>query len=129
MFRFFKSFFESEFPSTFHGTLAYVMKGRCTVDQLTERIPISRSTVLRLRTVERKSYNLDQLVAICVGLQIPYMYSTVLLARAGIDVQSFGKYSYYAVILSSFYRDTIDNIQLFLKSVGHDPLNLNFDEE
>ena len=49
-----------EMPISFHGALAYIMKGRCTVDELVSRIPISRSTLLRLRTEERKQYNLDQ---------------------------------------------------------------------
>ena len=47
------------------------MKGRVKVEELVERIHISRSTLLRLRTEERKQYDLDQIVAICVGLHLP----------------------------------------------------------
>ena len=42
-----------EMPSSFHSALAYIMKGRCTIDELVKRIPISRSTLLRLRTEEK----------------------------------------------------------------------------
>ena len=74
-----------EMPLSFHGALAYIMKGRCTVDDLVNRIPISRSTLLRLRTEERKQYNLDQVVAICIGLHLPPWLSEILLDRAHLS--------------------------------------------
>ena len=84
-----------EMPVSFHGTLAYIMKKRVTVDELINRIPISRPTLMRLRTEERKKYNLDQIIAICIGLHLPPWLSEVLLDRAGLTVKRYGPYGYY----------------------------------
>ena len=107
-----------EMPLTFHGALAYIMKGRCTVDDLVGRIPISRSTLLRLRTEERKQYNLDQVVAICIGLHLPPWLSEILLDRAHLTVKRFGPYAYYGIILDCFYMDTIKDVQEFLSMLA-----------
>jgi len=115
-----------EMPSSFHGALSYIMKGRTTVDELTKRIPISRNTLLRLRTEERKSYSLDQIVAICIGLNLPPWLSEILLAKAGLTVNRFGAYGYYGTILDCFYMDTIQEVQDFLQNNGYDQLSLNF---
>ena len=118
-----------EMPNSFHGALAYIMKGRCTVDELVRRIPISRSTLLRLRTEERKQYNLDQIIAICIGLHLPPWMSEILLERARLSVKRTGPYAYYGIILDCFYMDTILDVQQFITENGFDPLNLNFDTE
>ena len=116
-----------EMPMSFHSALAYTMKGRCTVDELIKRIPISRSTLLRLRTEERKQYNLDQIIAICIGLHLPPWLSEILLDKAGLTVKRFGPKGYYGTILDCFYMDTINEVQDFLSNNGYDLLNLNFD--
>ena len=118
-----------EMPNSFHGALAYIMKGRCTVDELVRRIPISRSTLLRLRTEERKQYNLDQIIAICIGLHLPPWMSEILLDRARLSVKRTGPYAYYGIILDCFYMDSILEVQQFITENGFDPLNLNFDGE
>ena len=118
-----------EMPNSFHGALAYIMKGRCTVDELVRRIPISRSTLLRLRTEERKQYNLDQIIAICIGLHLPPWMSEILLDRARLSVKRTGPYAYYGIILDCFFMDSILEVQQFITENGFDPLNLNFDGE
>ena len=79
-----KSRLMKDMPLTFHGALAYIMKGRTTVDELVERIPISRRTLLRLRTEERKSYSIDQIVAICVGLHTKCCISIIKHVQGGM---------------------------------------------
>ena len=116
-----------DMPLTFHGALAYIMKGRTTVDELAERIPISRRTLLRLRTEERKSYSIDQIVAICVGLHIPPWLSEILLEKAGLKVKRYGDYGYYGIILDCFYMDDINAVQNFLSANGFPALDLEFD--
>ena len=118
-----------EMPVSFHGTLAYIMKGRATVDDLVGRIPISRSTLLRLRTEERKQYDLDQVVAICVGLHLPPWLSEILLDKAGLTVKRYGPKGYYGTILDCFFMDTIEEVQAFLKENGYDQLKLNYEKE
>ena len=116
-----------EMPMSFHGALTYIMKGRVTVDELTQMIPVSRRTLLRLRTEEKKNYNLDQIIAICIALHLPPWLSEILLDKAGLSVKRFGAYGYYGTILDCFYMDTIHDVQTFLTDNGYDPLNLNFD--
>ena len=116
-----------DMPMTFHGALSYIMKGRVTVDELTKRIPLSRSTILRLRTEERKSYDLDQVIALCVGLHLPPWLSGILLEKAGLTVKRYGPYGYYGTILDCFYMDTIEEVQQFLKDNDFDELKLNMD--
>lgn len=118
-----------EMPLSFHSALTFIMKGRCTVDELVNRIPISRSTLLRLRTEERKQYNLDQIIAICIGLHLPPWLSDILLDRAKLSVKRVGPYGYYGIILDCFYMDTIDEVQDFIEENGYDPLDLNFEAE
>ena len=114
-----------EMPVSFHGTLTYIMKGRVKVEELVERIHISRSTLLRLRTEERKQYDLDQIVAICVGLHLPPWLSEILLDKAGLTVKRYGPKGYYGTILDCFFMDTIEEVQAFLKENGFDQLKLN----
>ena len=118
----------ADMPVSFHGALSYIMKGRVTVDELINRIPISRSTLLRLRTEERKRYNLDQIIAICIGLHLPPWLSEILLDKAGLSVKRYGPYGYYGTILDCFYMDSINDVQQFITENGFDPLDLNFDQ-
>ena len=118
-----------EMPMSFHGALAYIMKGRMTVDELEKRIPLSRRQILRLRTEDRKAYELDQVIAICIGLNLPPWLSDILLDKAGLVVKRYGAYGYYGTILDCFYMDTIKDVQQFLNENGYPPLKLNFDAE
>ena len=117
-----------EMPLSFHSALAYIMKGRTTVDELVKRIPISRRTLLRLRTEERKSYKLDQIIALCIGLHLPPWLSEVLLDKAGLSVKRYGPYGYYGTILDCFYMDTIQDVQKYLSNNGYEPLGLCFED-
>lgn len=116
-----------EMPLSFHGALAYIMKGRMTVDELEKRIPLSRRQILRLRTEDRKSYELDQVIALCIGLNLPPWLSDILLEKAGLTVKRYGPYGYYGTILDCFYMDTMRDVQQFLSDNGYEPLKLNFD--
>ena len=118
-----------DMPLSFHSALAYIMKGRVTVEELTKRIPISKSTLLRLRTVERKRYDLDQVIAICIGLHLPPWLSEILLDKAGLTVKRYGDFGYYGTILDCFYGDTIQEVQAFLADNNYAQLTLKFEEE
>ena len=116
-----------EMPMSFHGALAYIMKGRMTVEELEKRIPLSRRQILRLRTEDRKNYELDQVIALCIGLNLPPWLSDILLEKAGLTVKRYGAYGYYGTILDCFYMDTMKDVQQFLSDNGFEPLKLNFE--
>ena len=100
-----------------------------TVDELVKRVPISRHTIIRLRTEERTSYDLDQVIALCIGLHLPPWLSEILLDRAGLSVKRYGPKGYYGVMLDCFYMDTMKEIQTFLEENGYPQLMLNFDPD
>ncbi len=118
-----------EMPTSFHGALAYIMKGRMTVEELERRIPLSRRQILRLRTEDRKKYELDQVIALCIGLNLPPWLSDILLEKAGLVVKRYGAYGYYGTILDCFYLDSMKEVQQFLSDNGYEPLKLNFDAD
>lgn len=118
-----------EMPMSFHGALAYIMKGRMTVEELEKRIPLSRRQILRLRTEDRKNYELDQVIALCIGLNLPPWLSDILLEKAGLTVKRYGAYGYYGTILDCFYMDTMKDVQQFLSDNGFEPLKLNFESD
>ncbi len=118
-----------DMPMSFHGALSFIMKGRVTVDELVERIPISRSTLLRLRTEERDSYELDQIIAICIGLHLPPWLSEILLDRAGLKVKRYGPKGYYGTILDCFYMDSFSDVQKFLNDNGYPAFKLVIDPD
>ena len=124
-----KNRFIEEMPASFHGTLAYIMKGRVTVDELEKRIPLSRHTIIRLRTEERETYELDQVIALCIGLHLPPWLSEILLDKAHLAVKRYGPKGYYGVILDCLYMDTMKELQKFLEENGFPQLMLNFDPE
>ena len=117
-----------DMPMSFHGALAYIMKGRMSVDQLVMNIPISRRQLLNLRTEEKKTYNLDQIIAICIGLHLPPWLSEILLEKARLSIKRYGPYGYYGTILDCFYMDTFQEVQQFLSDNGFGPLKLNLDD-
>ena len=117
-----------DMPMSFHGALAYIMKGRMSVDQLVMSIPISRRQLLNLRTEEKKTYNLDQIIAICIGLHLPPWLSEILLEKTRLSIKRYGPYGYYGTILDCFYMDTFQEVQQFLSDNGFGPLKLNLDD-
>jgi len=117
-----------DMPMSFHGALTYIMKGRVTVDELVNRIPISRRTLLRLRTTERKQYDLDQIFTICLGLHLPPWLSEVLLDKAGLTVKRYGPKGYYGTILDCYYMDTFEEIKAFMAKNNYPALDLQAED-
>jgi DNA-binding Xre family transcriptional regulator len=58
-------------PATFQVALVYIMKNRIKVEDLSQKFYLSVSSIARLRSKERLNYNLEQIIAICVAMQLP----------------------------------------------------------
>lgn len=58
-------------PATFQVALVYIMKDRIKVEDLSQKFYLSVSSIARLRSKERLNYNLEQIIAICVAMQLP----------------------------------------------------------
>lgn len=112
-------------PDTFPQTLTYLMdKSGITVENLEERSGISVSTISRLRRAERSNYSMDQVVAICVALQLPPWLSSELLEQAGLLLRRSKQHRAYRLILDCMFMDTLETVQSFLKTSGCEQLKL-----
>ena len=111
-----------QMPVSFPDALAYIMKGRFKEEDLAEKSYLSVSTIARLRSEERLSYNLDQIIAICVAMHLPPWLSEALLDRAHLDIKRYGPFGYYREILDCHFMEDIDTVQAFLIDNGLKPL-------
>ncbi|MDO4549077.1 MAG: helix-turn-helix transcriptional regulator [Clostridia bacterium] len=112
-------------PSTFHEALERLMRMKqITIEQLENRALLSTRTISRLRSDERREYSLDQVIAICVALRLPPWLSDEMLVRAGFTLRKIPLHRAYRFILDCMFMDNIEDVQKFLTSSGHPPLNL-----
>lgn len=112
-------------PDSFPETLTYLMdQSGITVENLEERSGISVSTISRLRRAERSNYSMDQIVAICIALQLPPWLSGELLEQAGLMLRRSKQHRAYRLILDCMFMDDLETVQSFLRTSGCDPLKL-----
>ena len=113
-------------PSTFHEALIALMKMKnVTIEQLAERASLSVETIKRLRRGERKSYTMDLVLALCIGLHLPPWLSCELTRRAGLMLRDIPEHRAYRYILDCLFMDSIDEVQKFLKENKFEPLKMN----
>ena len=112
-------------PDTFPETLTVLMaQAGITEENLEERSGISVRTISRLRREERSNYSMDQVVALCVALQLPPWLSTELLDRAGLMLRRTKQHRAYRLILDCMFMDNLETVQSFLRSSGCEALKL-----
>ena len=85
---------------------------------------ISVSTISRLRRKEKDNYTVDQVLAICIGLNLPPVISSQMFKRAGITFRSTKQHRAYQLILDCLYMDSLEEVQSFLARQGCEPLKL-----
>ena len=112
-------------PDTFPETLSALMaQAHITEENLEERSGISVSTISRLKRIERNSYSMDQVVALCIALQLPPWLSSELLAQAGLMLRRTKQHRAYRLILDCMFMDSLETVQNFLRSSGCEALKL-----
>lgn len=116
----------SELPVSFHEALTYLMKrAKMTIEDLEEKAEISNRTISRLRKEERRDYSLDQVIAICVALQLPPWLSREMIAKAGFILRPIKQHHAYQMVLDCMFMDTLEDVQRFLVEAGCEKLRLN----
>ncbi|MBQ8617529.1 MAG: helix-turn-helix transcriptional regulator, partial [Clostridia bacterium] len=116
----------AELPVTFHEALSYLMKrAHITIEGMEERTGISSRTISRMRTQERRDYSLDQVIAICVALQLPPWLSREMIAKAGFILRTTKQHQAYQLVLDCMFIDTVEDVQRFLVEAGCEKLRLN----
>lgn len=119
----------SELPLSFQDALSYLMKrAHLTIEGMEERAGISARTISRMRTQERRDYSLDQVIAICIALQLPPWLSRELIAKAGFLLRPIKQHQAYQLVLDCMFMDTVDDVQRFLVKAGCEKLRLNYAE-
>ena len=114
-------------PRSFPAALTYLMKNRVKVEDLSERTGISVSTLSRLRNEERANYSIEQIVLICIGMNLPPWLSEALLDRAHLDIKRYGAFGHYRVLLDCYFMDNVATVQEMLVSNGLPPLSAKGD--
>ena len=112
-------------PDTFPETLSMLMtQSGITEENLEERSGISVRTISRLRREERSNYSMDQVITLCIALQLPPWLSAELLDRAGLLLRRTKQHRAYRLILDCMFMDTLDTVQSFLRASGCEALKL-----
>ncbi len=114
-----------ELPLTFHDALTYLMKrAQLSIEALESKAGISGRTITRLRNQERRDYSLDQVIALCVALQLPPWLSREMLARAGFVLRPTKQHQAYQLVLDCMFMDRLEDVQRFLAEAECEPLRL-----
>lgn len=112
-------------PPAFPEALTFLMRrAHVTIEQLEERACISGRTISRLRTEERSSYALDQVIALCVALHLPPWLSREMLQRAGLLLRRTKQHLAYRCILDCMFMDEVEDVQRYLAQAGLEKLRL-----
>lgn len=116
----------AELPLSFPDALSYLMKrAHLTIEGMEERAGISARTISRMRTQERRDYSLDQVIAICIALQLPPWLSRAMIAKAGYLLRPIKQHQAYQLVLDCMFMDSVEDVQRFLVEVGCEKLRLN----
>ena len=116
----------SELPIAFPDALSYLMKrAHLTIEGMEERAGISARTISRMRTQERRDYSLDQVIAICIALQLPPWLSREMIAKAGYLLRPIKQHQAYQLVLDCMFMDSVEDVQRFLVEAGCEKLRLN----
>ena len=113
-------------PNSFQDALTFLMKqAHMTIEELEEQALLSRRTISRLRTEERRDYSLDQVVAICIALHLPPWLSRAMIERAGFILRPTKRHLAYQFALDCLFMDSVGDVQSFLAEAGCQQLRLS----
>lgn len=119
----------SELPVAFSDALSYLMRrAHLTIEGMEEKAGISARTISRMRTQERRDYSLDQVIAICIALQLPPWLSREMIAKAGYLLRPIKQHQAYQLVLDCMFMDSVEDVQQFLVEAGCSKLRLSNDE-
>ena len=100
-------------------------RAHLTIEGMEERAGISARTISRMRTQERRDYSLDQVIAICIALQLPPWLSREMIAKAGYLLRPIKQHQAYQLVLDCMFMDSVEDVQRFLAEAGCEKLRLN----
>lgn len=111
-------------PATFHQALVALMKWRgMTNEQLAEKALISSKTIQRMRNDPDHKNDLETVIAVCIGLQLPPYISDPFIEKAGLKLKVGEKGITYAHLLTTLYQNPIHEFNEYLEVAGYPPLS------
>jgi hypothetical protein len=111
-------------PGSFGKSLVLLMRWRkMTVEGLAEKSLLSPKTVQRMRNEPDHKWEMELVIAICVGLRLPPYISAPLLEKAGHRIKADEKNITYAHLLATHYESPIFEFNEYLEAVGYPPLS------
>jgi DNA-binding Xre family transcriptional regulator len=112
-----------ELPRSFGSALVLLMeKKEYTNESLAETISVSSKTIQRMRNDSKQEYEINTVIAICVGLQLFPQISREMLEMAGITLKNTERDFVYSMIIDTFYKRPIGDCNELLISAKQPPL-------
>lgn len=110
-------------PMSFLECLNYLMKVRgLTGEGLEEQARVSARTISRMRNDEDYAVTKQTVVALAVGLHLPYIIGVELMGKAGLAFRNTDEDNVYQMILCSMTSASIDEVNECLVGMNYDPL-------
>ena len=111
--------FLDSLPESFPETLKYLMRNRpaggMDMRDLAIRSGLSETTVSRYCSDPQAVYDLEEVILICLALNLPPWLSSVFLDKANLAVVRTGSQAHYGFILDCLYLESVPAVQAFLK--------------
>lgn len=107
--------------------VSHMKRNKITVELLAEKSGVGIKTIQRLRNEEGYSTSIQNIIAVCIGLQLPPMLSFDLLTKAGFSLRNTDEHNLYYLIITTCYTCSIYECNELLKSNGFHLLG-NYEE-
>ncbi len=110
-------------PRSFPKALQYLMNNhpdgiRFTESTLAVKSSLPREVIHQYCTNNSQVYTQDEIVAICVGMNLPPWLSNRMMDKANLEVPRTGALAHYGMILDCLFRETVKEVQAFLDNNG-----------
>lgn len=105
-------------PYRFRESLRYLrVELGFSRERLEERTGISSNTIKEIETNKNRGYNLETIIALCIGMNLPPDFSFELIKKAGYDIDNCSNRlnCLYKFILRNLYDKNIEEVNSFLQ--------------
>lgn len=112
-------------PMVFGQRLGYLMKwAGMTQEQLAEKSGMSARAIREMSNDPRHVMKLESIIALCIGLKLPFILSQLLIQSAGLTFSNANpNHIAYMTLLLGYGKRTIEECNEFLIEQGVAPLN------
>ncbi|MBB4825013.1 type I restriction enzyme R subunit [Sporosarcina luteola] len=107
--------------------VSHMKRKKITVELLSEKSGVGIKTIQRLRNEEGYSTSIQNIIALCIGLQLPPMLSFDLLTKSGHTLRNTEEHNLYYLIITTCYTCSINECNELLRSCNYNLLG-NSDE-